>query len=229
MALLTDSPRTATAVAETDLTVWRLSRIRFETLLEHGGGIARSIQRSLSQRLATMSHEAGTYRAFSHRLTTAALGRLSPGAGRLIADMAARPRWHAETLVRICARTGDEGALTELIEQSGLLRSEGTDFVVDPTFLEVSGPNLREPNAAWLRAAADELAAAGDVVAATDLALTAGAVEDAEKLVGTYETHLLGTASAGDLDRWLAAVGGRSPALGTRFGALRTQLRERTA
>ncbi len=229
MALLTDSPRTATVVAETDLTVWRLSRPRFEALLDHERGIARSIERSLSLRLAAMNQETSALRGLGHRLATAALGRLSPAAVRLIGDVAVRPRWAAETLRRTCARTGDADALTELVEQSGLLRAEGTDLVLDPAFLTIAGGELREPNAAWLRTAAEEMVAAGDVVAATDLALAAGAVEEAEKLLGDHEAHLLQTASAGDLDRWLAAVGERAPALGARLGGLRTRLTERLA
>src|SRR5947209_2260108 len=50
IALLTGELRTATVVAETDLTVWRLSRARFETLLGHERGIARSVERALSRR-----------------------------------------------------------------------------------------------------------------------------------------------------------------------------------
>ena len=226
MALLTDSPRTATVVAETDLTVWRLSRLRFETLLDHERGIARSIERSLSLRLAAMNQETGALRAFSHRLTAAALGRLSPAAAHLAANVAVRPRWTAEMLRRICARTGDDGALAELVEQSGLLRSEGTDLVLDPGFLAIAGAHTREASPTWLRAAAEELAAGGDVVAATDLALAAGAVQDAERLLGAHEARLLQTASAGELDRWLTAVGERAPALGARVGALRAQLAE---
>jgi CRP-like cAMP-binding protein len=228
MALLTESPRTATVVAETDLTVWRLSRPRFEALLDQERGIARSIERSLSHRLSTMNHETAVLRALSRRLASAALGRLSAGALHLVASVAIRPRWAAETLRRTCARTGDEAALTELVEQSGLLRTEGADLVVDPTFLAIAGgATAREPNPAWLRAAAEELATDGNVVAATDLALAAGAVEDAERLLGTHEARLLETASAGDLDRWLAAVGERAPALGGRLSALRTRLAER--
>ena len=141
--------------------------------------------------------------------------------------MAARPRWAKDTLQRVCARTGDEAALTELVEQSGVLRAEGEDLLVDPTFLALAGANGREPSPAWLRAAAEELASDGDVVGATDLALAAGAVEDAERLLGVHEARLLQTASAGDLDRWLTAVGERAPALGARLGALRTRLAER--
>src|SRR5262245_42156832 len=43
MAVLTDSPRTATVVAHTDMTVWRLSQTRFEALLVQERAIARSI------------------------------------------------------------------------------------------------------------------------------------------------------------------------------------------
>jgi CRP-like cAMP-binding protein/di/tricarboxylate transporter len=229
MALLTDSPRTATVVAETDLIVWRLSRPRFEALLDHERGIARSIERSLSLRLAAMNLETGALRAFTHRLTTAALRRLGRPAVALLAGIAMRPRWTAETLRRACARTGDEAALAELIEQSALLRAEGTDFLVDPTFLACAGAEVPDPNPAWLRAAAETMAEAGDIVAATDLALAAGAVEDADRLLSAHETRLLQTASAGDLDRWLASVSERAPALGARLGALRTRLAERQA
>src|SRR5215470_7134628 len=131
MALLTDSPRTATVVAETDLTVWRLSKPRFETLLDHERGIARSIERSLSHRLAVMNHETGALRALSHRLSTAAMGRLSPGAARLVADVSVRPRWAAATLQKTCTRTGDADALAELVEKSGLFHVDGSDLVVD--------------------------------------------------------------------------------------------------
>jgi CRP-like cAMP-binding protein/di/tricarboxylate transporter len=227
MALLTDSPRTATVVAETDVVVWRLSRTRFDALLDHERDIARSIERSLSHRLVAMNQEAGALRALGHRLATGALGRLSPGAGRLVASVAARPRWTTETLRRICGRTGDEGALTEIVEHSGMLRADGEELIVDPTFLVLAGADGGEPNPAWLRAAAEELAGEGDVIGATDLALAAGAIEDAERLVGTHEARLLQTASAGDLDRWLRAVGERAPALGTRLDALRTLLAER--
>src|SRR5262249_29284568 len=162
------SPRTATVVAETDLMVWRLSKPRFETLLDHERGIARSIERSLSHRLSVMNQETGALRALSHRLSTAAMGRLSPAAERLIACVSVRARWAAETLRRTCERPGDAEALTELVEKSGLLHADGADLVVDSTFLDVVGADVRDPNPAWLRAAAEEIAAAGDVVAATD-------------------------------------------------------------
>ena len=204
------------------------------SLLDHERDIARSIERSLSHRLAAMNHEAGALRALGHRLATAALGRLSPGRARLVASVAARPRWAAETLRRVCARTGDEAALTELVEQSGLLRAEGEDLVVDPTFLAIAGEDGAgaEPRLAPGRRRG--AGRAGDVVAATDLALAAGAVEDAERLLGAHEARLLQTASAGDLDRWLAGgrrarARARHPARGPPHAPRRTDGRPRSS
>ena len=177
-----------------------------------------------------MNLETGALLAFSHRLTAAALGRLSPAAARLLAGIAMRSHWTAEALHRhLRPHRGRGRARRASSEQSALLRADGADLVVDPTFLALAGPEVREPNPAWLRAASEQMAGAGEVVAATDLALAAGAVEDAEKLLGTHETRLLQTASAGDLDRWLATVSERSPNLGARLGALRTRLSERLA
>jgi CRP-like cAMP-binding protein len=226
IALLTDSPRSATVVAETELTVWRLSRPRFDVLLDHERGIARSIERALSHRLVAMNRETSALLALSHRLGAAAFARLSPAASRLIAGVAARPGWDPEVLRRTCARTGDEGALAELIEHSGLLKQEGSGLVVDRTLLGIAAPDVPKPDPAWLRAAAEEMAASGDVVAATDLAVAAGAVEDAEKLLRAHEARLLETASARDFDRWVEAVGGQASPLGTRLGDLRTRLAE---
>lgn len=224
MALLAESPRTATVVAESEVTVWRLSRTRFQALLDQERGIARSIERSLSQRLALMTHDAGALRALSHRLATAALARLGPGAPRLLANLAVRARWDAETLRRICARTGDDGLLAQLADHAGLLRVDGPDLVVDPALVAVVGRDVGQPRPDWLRAAAEELAAAGDIVGATDLVLAAGAVDDAERLLAAHEARLLQTASLQDLERWVAAIGDRAPGLGSRLGALRVRL-----
>jgi CRP-like cAMP-binding protein len=229
MALLTESPRSATVIADGDVTVWRLSRARFQALLDHERDIARSIERSLSQRLAAMTHDAGALRALGHRLATAALGRLGPSGPRLLADLAVRARWNAELVRRVCARTGDEALLAELANHGGLLRADGDDLVVDTTLLAVAGHEVGEPRPEWLRVAAEELAASGDVVGATDLALAAGALEDAERLLAAYEARLLETVSPRDLDRWASALGERAPDLSGHLQALRARLAERVA
>src|SRR5262245_61537942 len=52
MALLADSRRTASVVAETDVTVWCLSRARFDVLVTRERSIAKGIERALIHRLA---------------------------------------------------------------------------------------------------------------------------------------------------------------------------------
>jgi CRP-like cAMP-binding protein len=229
MALLTDSPRTATVRAETPVTVWRLSRARFDALLAQERGIAYSIERALSLRLAAVNREAGALRGLSQRLAGAALARLSPPAIRLLASLALRPRWDGEMLRRTCAGTGDGATLDALVEHGGVLRVEGSALAVDPTFVAVARETLGQPDPAWLRAAAEELANTGDIVGATDLALAAGAVEDAERLLGAHESRLLEIASPEDLDRWLEAVRERAPAVAGRLSALRSRLGQRAA
>ena len=160
MALLTDSPRTATVVAETDLTVWRLTRPRFEALLDHERGIARSIERSLSLRLAAMNLETGALRAFSHRLTAAALGRLSPPGGPRCSPASPRdPGGPPRRSAGPAPAPGTRARSPSWSSSPRLLRADGSDLVVDPTFLALAGPEVREPNPAWLRAASEEMAA----------------------------------------------------------------------
>lgn len=114
MAFLTDSTRTATVVAHTDVTVWRLSRARFEALLGHERTIARSIERSLTERLAATTHEAGELRMVAQHLAGQALAAVSPAARALLSALLLRADWPGEALARACARTGWGPALAEL-------------------------------------------------------------------------------------------------------------------
>jgi CRP-like cAMP-binding protein len=112
IALLTDSPRTASVLAETDVTVWRLARARFEALLGHERSIAQSIERSLSLRLAATSHEAGALRAVTHALLQRMLG---PDALALMGALLLRAEWPREVLARACRRT----ETTDVLAPSG--------------------------------------------------------------------------------------------------------------
>src|SRR5215813_3576920 len=123
IALLTDSARTATVVAETDVTVWRLSRIRFEALLGQERSIAQSIERSLGLRLAATTHEAGALRALVETLLARTL---SSAASRLMAGLLRRDVWPREAVLRACERTGVSAALAELEAFQGFLRTDGT-------------------------------------------------------------------------------------------------------
>ncbi len=227
MALLADSPRTATIVAQDEVTVWRMSRARFSVLLDHERGIARSIERSLIHRLATMTHEAATLRQIGHRLATAALGRWSPDALQLAAALVVRPRWPGEALRRLCEQTGTDVALLEVLEQHGLLHRQDADFVVDPGVLGLAEIKLPPADPAWLRTAADELAAAGDVVGAMDLALAAGAAEDCARHLAAHESRLLEVAGVPDVERWATVAGTRAPDLLPQLGAFRARIAAR--
>src|SRR5581483_11203678 len=148
IALLTDSPRTATVVAESPVTAWRLSRARFEALLGHERSIAQSIERSLGLRLAATSQEAGALRA------------VTQAAGRLMAGLLLRREWPRDPVERACGRVGASEALAELLALPGFLRPDGARLVVDRTFAVFVGGEAVAADPGWCEACAGELAAA---------------------------------------------------------------------
>jgi CRP-like cAMP-binding protein len=203
IALLTDSPRTASVIAETEVTVWRLSRARFEALLGHERSIAQSIERSLSLRLAATSQEAGALRAVTQALLQRTLG---PDALALMGALLLRAEWPREVLVRASQRADTTDALAALEALPGFLRQDGGRVVVDHTFATVAGaPQGRA--GAWCEVAAEELAAAGDPVGAVDLEMAVGAVDRVQRRLAEDEERILGAATQADVDRWLKAVG----------------------
>ena len=224
MALLGETARTATVVAHTDVALWRLSRERFETLLARERPIARSIERALTRRLATMSHEAAGLRAVGLGLTRQAIEALSPEARSLLAALRLRERWPAELLTRLEARTGCAIALAELRAVPGLIHTTEGGVSVDSGFGSlVEGTTARSlaPDPAWLDAALEELARVGDAAGAVDLSLRARAFGRTAELVAAHEARLREGASEADVERWLAGLGAEAPAVAQRLATFR--------
>jgi CRP-like cAMP-binding protein len=221
IALLTDSARTATVVAETPVTVWRLSRARFEALLGHERSIAQSIERSLSLRLAATSQEAGALRAVAQVLVRRTL---SPAAGRLMTALLVRTEWPREPLERACERAGASAALAELQALPGFLRQDGPRLFVDRTFAALAAEVGEGTDPAWWEAAAAELAAAGDPVGALALDLTAGALGRAGQRLAEETEAIRAVGTVADVDRWIGAVGPADPGLTDALLTLRAGL-----
>jgi CRP-like cAMP-binding protein/di/tricarboxylate transporter len=224
MALLGETPRTATVIAHTDVTLWRLSRERFEALLAHERPIARSIERALTRRLAAINHEAAGLRAVGIGLAGRALEALSPGARTLLAALRLRERWPAELLARVGERTGSAAALAELRAVPGLLHDADAGVTVDGAFaslLEGGAATGLTPDPDWLDAALEYLARVGDAAGAVELSLRVRAFDRAAALVTANEARLREGASAADLDRWLASLGTEAPAVAEHLAKLR--------
>jgi CRP-like cAMP-binding protein len=208
MALLADSPRTASVVATTEVTVWRLSRARFDALVARERTIARGVERALVQRLVHTSRELSSVRAAASRLARAALERLSPPALALLGGLLARPCWSADVLARITARAGQAGALAELEGAPGLVVRTDGRVRADELAAGLVGGAVGEPEPAWLRVAADELQGAGDVAGALDLRLRARDVAAAAAILASDGERLAECASPEELDRWIEVATG---------------------
>jgi CRP-like cAMP-binding protein/di/tricarboxylate transporter len=222
MAPLGDTPRTASVVARTELTVWRLSRERFDAIVTRERAIARSIERTLIQRLALTSRELSAMRRAAHRLALSALRRLSPGALGLLRVLVTRPAWEAAVLARVAARVGHGDALAELEQAPGFVVRAGDRLAADEATMGLIGTELGEPEDAWLGAASEELARAGDAIGAVEVALRAGAPSRAADLLAAEEARLVDAASVEDVDRWVARAA--DPALAARFAELRPRI-----
>ncbi len=203
MALLTDLPRTASVVAHTELTVWQLSRARFDTLVSNERAIARTIERVLTERLALSSRQLASTRAAAHQLARSALPLLSPGARELLGGLITRPRWEAEVLARICARTGQEQALVDLERVPGFVVRGDSWVAADKSTAELISDALTAPAPTWLEVAGDELARAGDAVGAVELALRGKAFPRVAALLTAEQARLVDTVSVDDVDRWV--------------------------
>jgi CRP-like cAMP-binding protein len=203
MALLADSPRTASVLALTDVTVWRLSRARFGALVARERTIARGIELALVHRLLVTSRELAAVRTTAHALAHAALEGLSAEAVALLRGFLARPSWPAEALARICARTGHVEAAAELERVPGLIARTDSHVRVDETAAGLVSGALGEPDGRWLAAAAAELYLADDLVGALDLALRAGDFATAGRILADDAERLVERASPGDLGRLL--------------------------
>jgi CRP-like cAMP-binding protein/di/tricarboxylate transporter len=223
IALLTGEPRTATVVAETNLTVWRLSRARFDALLGRERGIARSVERALSQRLGATTHETGAFRALAHALVRSRLDALSPPARRLLPALVARRSWPEGALARTAARTATEAPLQELMALSGLGQRRAGQLHLDPAFASLVREAAHPPEREWLLVAAEELAADGDQAGALDLELLVGAHDRAARRAAGARARLEGAFTIGDVDRWLGVLGSDAPAA-AGLAALRARL-----
>jgi CRP-like cAMP-binding protein/di/tricarboxylate transporter len=224
MALLGDTPRTASVVARTEVTVWRLSRERFDAIVTRERAIARSIERTLTQRLALTSRELSAMRGAAHRLARSALGLLSPGALALLRVLVVRRVWDAEVVAAIAARIGQGDALAELDRIPGFVLRTGRLVAVDEATIGLIDDELGPADATDLDAAVEALARAGDAIGAVEVALHRGPAR-ALALLAAEEAQLIDTASVEDVDRWIA--GAADPALAAGCAALRRRIAAR--
>jgi DASS family divalent anion:Na+ symporter len=201
MALLADVPRTATVVAQTAVAVWRLPVDQFRILIQQEHGIALCIARALTLRLAERTHEIAELQTLGEAVSRIATHTLSPEARTLLRSIRLLPRWPADVLVRTCDRTGSQAALLELQSGAAFLRRQDDALVVLP--LMVDEPDaVDEPDGEWLRAAATELEAAGEVLAAAALDARAGAYDSAVERILANQGRLA-SVPADTLAAWL--------------------------
>jgi CRP-like cAMP-binding protein len=90
-ALLRDAPRSATVVARTPLTVWKLPRERFDALVERHPHLPRQVAAELAHRLAETIHRLSASREQVGAAARVAYGSLEPAVQALLRRLAVLP------------------------------------------------------------------------------------------------------------------------------------------
>ena len=137
MALLSDSPRSATVQAVTELTTWRLTTERFRELVRRTPTLPLSMAAALSRRLASADRELSRAQRDLRSLADEALQALDPDRRELLLRLAPLDRVDA-SLLRVAL--GDDAVpdqLEQLAAESALLQQVG------PGRFQIAEPWLR--------------------------------------------------------------------------------------
>lgn len=121
-ALLTDAPRSSSAVAETPLALWKLPRERFEALIEEHPRLALRLAAELAERLAEATHRLAADRQQVATAARAAYGALDPPAQALLRRVAVFARFDAALLRATLGPAWSEVPYERLMEEAVFFR-----------------------------------------------------------------------------------------------------------
>ncbi|MBI3964396.1 MAG: anion permease [Chloroflexi bacterium] len=227
IALLANSPRTASVRARTEVWVWRLPAERFRTLLDRDRSMATSIERTLSLRLTTTSHEAAELRHSGQNLAKRALRHLDPESARLAGLIGMLPHWNVDVLTRLCERSGYLESLQNLEHHGVFIYREGDRFVV-PIVLADSFAHVHPGvELEWIHTAGHVLEEMGALVDAVDLYLRSGAYGRAEHLLDHRQDAIVERVTHSQVHNWLAHVGDDEPGVALQLELLQNELHHR--
>ncbi len=122
-ALLTDAPRSSSAVAVTPLALWRLSRERFEALLRDRPELALRIAAELAGRLAEATRRLSASQQQVATVARAAYGALDPPAQALLRRVAVFARFDVALLGAALGPDRSEVPFERLVEEGVFFRS----------------------------------------------------------------------------------------------------------
>ncbi|MDP9472600.1 MAG: SLC13 family permease, partial [Chloroflexota bacterium] len=116
--LLTDDPRSTSAVAATPLTLWRLPRERFDALLHDRPQLAVQMTAELSRRLAEVTHRLTSSQDQVVTVARAAYGALDPSSQALLRRVALFARFDVDLLRTTLGERWSEVPFERLVEEA---------------------------------------------------------------------------------------------------------------
>ena len=195
MALLSDEPRSATVVALTSLSLWKLPRERFAALVGHHPELALRLAAEVTRRLAETTRKLSASRHEVVAVAVAAFDGLDSASRSLLCRAAVLPELDAELLRDLLGPSWSPDAFERLrrsvffspAERPGRLRfahEPMREFLLEQLAYEIGPEGLDD----WRRRVADVLLTRGE----TNLQVALDLLRDArewDRLVALLETE----------------------------------------
>ena len=127
VALLSDEPRTASVIAATPLSVWKLPRERFEALVEKHPRLPLQLAAELARRLSETTRKLSESQHDVVEIARAGFDALDPPARVLLVRAAVFERFDADLLAAALGREWSAEAFEWLVREGGFLEPDGGD------------------------------------------------------------------------------------------------------
>jgi di/tricarboxylate transporter/CRP-like cAMP-binding protein len=126
-ALLRDAPRSATVVARTPLTVWKLPRERFEALVERHPHLPRQVAAELAHRLAEAVQQVSASREQVALAARVAYGSLEPTVQALLRRLAVLAEFDRDLARALLGPAWADAAFERVLEEAVFLQPAERD------------------------------------------------------------------------------------------------------
>ena len=121
-ALLRDAPRSATVVARTPLTAWKLPRERFDALVERHPHLPRQVAAELAHHLAEVTHRLSATQEQVAVAARVAYGSLEPATQALLRRLAVLAELDRELSRELLGSAWSDDAFGRVLEEVVFLR-----------------------------------------------------------------------------------------------------------
>jgi len=202
IAILTGDTRSASIIARSKLTLWRMTATRFLALLDKERSLAVAIEVGLCRRVARLHSDGEQWKYCFHALLNLTLHLLGSEAKHILICLAQRERWSADSIAVIRMEPAAADVLDRLIAGGGLLKLDGEDLVVMQALIDLLRDDINTDDYKRLATIGLHLKSSGNFAEAVTVLLLAKEIAAATEIINEYGNELRTMVSVEILSSW---------------------------